>query len=784
MKYLCVSILILFLMLTSLSASEKDLSYPALNSILSSCEKHKNTFKDKKYYVPGAWTVNPLRGEEDLKKLVSSGDIVNPVPVESPYNLIETTINNIIEYDEKNRVTEKIDLKTGTGAIAINFLPRVLSMYDIDGDGYIGTEKGKDITLNSEGTRETGTFIKNILILPYLKALGYNTVHLQPITEIGIYGRKGDLGSPFAIKDPFTIEPTLADPMFEETAEEQYKAFIEAAHALDMKVVQEVIPRTVSIDSTVLEKHPDYGYWIKEGSNKRMPDYYSPKYQYETSTGKRTFADRAAFEEWFFNEYKSKIYGGNYKFKDLIDANKTDKEYAEFFLRTPDLVKRDGETGKLIGYYYKIDKNGKKIEGEINEDIRAEVLPAFCDTPFEIQPFWSDVTYLKLYSDPTYEELPLLNILTYVTAKFFKDVEPEIEKKYRNKPVWDMITGYFDKFKNIGVDAFVLDMGHALPEDLKTEIRKVLPNVWEENLGAGFTYLVDTPLVITGKVFSYCQPAYSDAKEMKAYETHPEETVSFHIKHMRKLFEEISQFEVYKGKMFGFTDNYNTKRTGQTPATRDLSKAPLKDGIPDFTLAPVNSVKAGRISLLYYTLCRIVSAKEGSPLLFNPVFGTEFVATSTINVGLSTHIAEANRFYEYMSEEERAKNPDAERLLLMSKPAGLSGEWTNKKHFIGEILTLNDAIKELKPLLKKNSHMAVIDTKVPEVLFLSVSEPGNDEEIIGVIANLDLEKEKTIKFEEDIVKYYLNRPSLSPEPGKDGDIKIPPGGVTVFTYEE
>jgi hypothetical protein len=98
-----------------------------------------------------------------------------------------------------------------------------------------------------------------------------------------------------------------------------------------MKVVQEVIPRTVSIDSTVLEKHPDYGYWIKEGSNKRMPDYYNPKYQYETSTGKRAFADRAAFEEWFYNEYKSKIYGGNYKFKDLIDANKTDKEIMQFF---------------------------------------------------------------------------------------------------------------------------------------------------------------------------------------------------------------------------------------------------------------------------------------------------------------------------------------------------------------------------------------------------------------------------------------------------------------------
>jgi hypothetical protein len=59
-------------------------------------------------------------------------------------------------------------------------------------------------------------------------------------------------------------------------------------------------------------------------------------------------------------------------------------------------------------------------------------------------------------------DLPLVTPLSFVTAKFFKDVEPEIERKYRNEPVWNMITVYFDKFKHMGVDGFVLDMGHAL----------------------------------------------------------------------------------------------------------------------------------------------------------------------------------------------------------------------------------------------------------------------------------------------------------------------------------
>ncbi|MEQ8223292.1 MAG: hypothetical protein ABRQ37_13370 [Candidatus Eremiobacterota bacterium] len=738
--------------------------FPSLEAILKACE---NSEKKVTYFVPAPWTLDPMKGTEQLAEMVSSGDVIRPVSVESPYKLIEETVKNILKYNKEHDEPEKdTEIKTGKGIKAVNSLARVLSMYDHNGDGFIGSSGTEHIILNSEGICEMGTFIKNILVLPYLKALGFNTIHLQPITEIGVYGKKGNLGSPFAIRDPFSIDPDLADPLFEFNAEEQYLAFIEAAHALGMMVIQEVIPRTLSIDSKILEKNPEYGYWIKEGSPKRMPDYYHRDYEYPTSQGKRRFPDRKSFEEWFFGEYQGKIYSGKYGIDDLIDVNKTDPEYVSFFVSTPDEVKREKD-GRLVGYYK-------------NSTDRAEVFPAFCDTPFEIQPFWQDVTYLRLYVD-NHGDLPLVTPLSFVTAKFFKDVEPEIERKYRNEPVWNMITGYFDKFKHMGVDGFVLDMGHALPADLKSAIKNVLPNLWEENLAAGFSFLSETPAVITGKVFAYGEPGYNNREEMKYYEENPVETVMFHIKNMRRLFEEVSEFEHYKGKMFGYPDNYNTKRIGQSTATRILSEAPLRNGIiPDFTKAPVDQDKARKISLLYYSLFSIFSEKEESPFLFNPVFGTEFVATSTVNVGLNTHIDEANQFFDYMSPDEQAKHRDAEKLLLMSKPDTSTGEWIGKNHFIGEILELNSSIEQLKPLLHKNRHMEVLNTRNREVLFLSLySEEG---EKLAIVANLDLEREHTVELPFCINHYYFNRPDNSPGEGYKGQIVLPPAHVTVFSY--
>ncbi len=724
------------------------------------------------YHVPRAWLIDPAKGEQELAAMAQAGTLTKPVVFNSPREAIKQAVSRILAY-KKTHPTEKspANLKTGERVVAMNALPRVLSMYDHDRDGVIGSKPPGDITLNAGGQREMGTFVKNIMVLPYLKALGYNTIHFQPITEIGVYGRKGDLGSPFAIRDPYQIDTNLADPLFSGTAGEQYQAFIEAAHLLNMKVVQEVIPRTVSIDSAILEKNPSFGYWVKEGSPRRMPDYFNAGCEYQTDAGPRRFKDRASFDEWFYNEYKKKIYGGTYTCKDLIDVTKTDPEWTGFFMTPPDVVTREA-SGKLVGHYYL--PGGK----EIDPAKRAEVLPAFCDTPFEVQPFWTDVTYLRIY-DNVDGTMPMLGPLSFVNAKFFKDVEPDIEKKYRNKPVWDMITGYFSYYKGLGADGFVLDMGHALPEDLKAGIKTVLPVVWEENLGAGFDYLAKNPAIFTGLVFSYCMPAYSNDTEMKLYQESPEKAVNFYREHTRKLFSDIAASDAYRGKMFGSPDNYNTKRIGETPATRELSKAPLLEGtaIPDFTRAPVNRDKARKLTVMYYTLFRIMAEREHAPFITNTVFGTEFLATSTINVGLSTPLKESKQFYEYMTDDERKAYPDAPRLLLLSKPERLTGEWTNERHMIREMLTVNRAVKEMAPHLRGTTRMEIEDAENPDILALCLYDVTGDNDPLIVACNLSLDKSATFDPKIARGRWYLNKPAGA---GPKGPMTLLPGQVTVF----
>ena len=136
---------------------------------------------------------------------------VSAAPVRIDYKqFIRSGIEKILEMGQQPTFSKKTDWTQE--AVVYNIFPRFFSAYDHDQDGIIGQEQN-DITINKSGIRETGTFLKTIALLPYLKSLGINTIHLLPITKIGIEGRKGDLGSPYAIKNPYEIDPLLADPV-------------------------------------------------------------------------------------------------------------------------------------------------------------------------------------------------------------------------------------------------------------------------------------------------------------------------------------------------------------------------------------------------------------------------------------------------------------------------------------------------------------------------------------------------------------------------------------------
>ncbi len=377
-------------------------------------------------------------------------------------------------------------------AVIYNLFVRLCTAYDHDQDGEIGQKTG-DITLNQYGIRETGTFLKTIAILPYLKKLGINTIHLLPITEIGVVGRKGDMGSPYAIKNPFKIDPNLADPIVDIPVEDQYKALIEAAHRLGIRVVQEFIFRTTAIDADWTTEHPDWFYWIDKNNQ-----YGQPKFS------------KSDLEEI------EKVPEGKGKY---IAPNKS---YRSLFKLPP-----------KPGYF----KNLKTAS-------------AFADwPPNDVQPPWSDVTYLRMYQyDFTKENN--YNYIAYNTIRYY---DPELARpENENTPLWNDIAGIIPYFqKNFGIDGAMIDMGHALPENLKSNIiakarevdpsfafldenfdnkdstkkegyNAVIGNAWYIiNKRNGFRRLIlsaldETPLPYFGTAETHNSPRYQNKSQKKA----------------------------------------------------------------------------------------------------------------------------------------------------------------------------------------------------------------------------------------------------------------------------
>ena len=98
-----------------------------------------------------------------------------------------------------------------------------------------------------------GTFAAAQQQLPRLKDLGVDIVWLMPIYPIGIEGRKGTLGSYYAIKDYCDINPefgTLAD----------FDSFLAEAHRLGLRVVIDWVANHTSPDAKWVTGSPAQWY--------------------------------------------------------------------------------------------------------------------------------------------------------------------------------------------------------------------------------------------------------------------------------------------------------------------------------------------------------------------------------------------------------------------------------------------------------------------------------------------------------------------------------------------
>ena len=86
--------------------------------------------------------------------------------------------------------------------------------------------------------------------LDRLKDLGVSILWLMPIHPIGQEKKKGTIGSPYAVRDYYAINPDYG-------TKEDLKALISAVHRRQMKVIIDVVANHTSWDS-VMMNHPEF----------------------------------------------------------------------------------------------------------------------------------------------------------------------------------------------------------------------------------------------------------------------------------------------------------------------------------------------------------------------------------------------------------------------------------------------------------------------------------------------------------------------------------------------
>ena len=105
--------------------------------------------------------------------------------------------------------------------------------------------------INTRQFTPEGTFRAAQAQLPRLRALGVDILWLMPIHPIGELNRKGTLGSPYAVRDYFAVNPEFG-------TEADFRAFVDAAHAQGMRVILDWVANHTAWDNPLREAHPDW----------------------------------------------------------------------------------------------------------------------------------------------------------------------------------------------------------------------------------------------------------------------------------------------------------------------------------------------------------------------------------------------------------------------------------------------------------------------------------------------------------------------------------------------
>ena len=388
------------------------------------------------YTVPDLWNCfdyNPAK----FVKTPSNELIVNP------YDFYSSVIKDYILPKKRTKInyqnaislsSSKKHPKSYRGgdwikeAVVYSTMIRTSSAWDSDRSGKLEDK-------NIYQMPETGSFVKMLSLLPLLKKMGVNVVYMLPISKFSLKDKKGDLGSPYGVSNFNELDPNLKDPLTKDkmTLDEEFKAFVEACHILNIRVMIDIIPRTNAVSNDLIKDYPDWFYWIKASEYNK---YSAPKIK---SIGNASTPSINIMEKVYQDE----------------DT-----------LRHINMFQYDPKT-QNEKLWNKI-KNSESLTEEIEKYFDLKIAPAFSDHINDPQPPWTDATFFRIYKDFPKETVGFLDTTNRPPYILFDTIKSNMyHGEIPNIELWEKLADIVPSYqRRFGIDGARIDMGHALPAEL------------------------------------------------------------------------------------------------------------------------------------------------------------------------------------------------------------------------------------------------------------------------------------------------------------------------------
>ncbi len=422
-----------------------------LEKLLAAIER-RETDEIYNYSIPDIWNCHGYEGAERINTPMGE-TIVNPHKFFA--HLIREAILPLARADmdyaqplskakhvDQNKINQLANYRGGDWikrASVYSSLIRTSTAWDHDRTGVLDDS-------NIYHLKDTGTFVKSIALLPALKKMGITTLYMLPISKFSLKDKKGELGSPYGVSNFFELDPNLKDPITEDdlSLEEEFKAFIEAVHILDMRIMIDIIPRTNSVNSDLIAEHPDWFYWIK---TEDLQGYTPPNVPGLGST----VVPKPQFLPHIFSSAEVWQHIGKF----VSDPRQSNPE--KWQAMVDDWHHGDAQILDLV-----------------RERFGLTVAPAFSDHINDVQPPWSDVTFFRMFLDHPAASKPYLKEKADSLAPYilFDTIKSNLYPGDQpNQPLWDTLANVIPFFQNnFGIDGARIDMGHALPKPLVQQI--------------------------------------------------------------------------------------------------------------------------------------------------------------------------------------------------------------------------------------------------------------------------------------------------------------------------